>query len=454
MNILTQFVMGIFFSSTAFASSNDATHRPQAFNVNGVKAVFADFTEANYQITYDTKLNKAYAKAEIAFTMPESGYPIFDSATPPTSVLLDGQSVAVAETQTPNGETKLRLAKKVIAAGKHQFTIELPIEKLVSFKSDGVSSAFWTSDLEDRSFLERYLPTNFEFDQVKMTFSIQFIGKKVAQNIYANGIISSIDANHFVISFPDYYTSSSIFFHTVPKGSMDELRFTLTSIDGRKIPAVVYSQGGIMTRSLDSVKQKTSDVFHELEKDYGAFPHPSITVYNAGSGGMEYCGATMTSYSALGHELFHSYFARGMMPANGNSGWMDEALASWRDDGYQSLGTLSGTSGMSSHPYYTRKTDQAAYGFGERFMSYLNGKLNAQGGLKPFMRYMIATRVFKPLFVQDFIKEMNAFYNVSLEKEFETYTFSKKSATQVPLNQHKQNEIHQKMNLEELEKYL
>lgn len=417
-------------------------------------AVFADFTDANYEITYDTKQNQAYAKAEISFVMPESGYPIFDSATPPSSVLLDGQSVTVAEVKTPANETQLRIAKKVSAPGKHRFTIELPIDKLVDFRSGGVASAFWTSDLEDRSFLERYLPTNFEFDQVKMTFNVKFIGKNIAQSVYSNGNIQKLDSSNFVISFPEYFTSSSVFFHTVPKGSMDEVRFTLTSIDGRKLPAVVYSQGGILSRSLDSVKQKTTDVFHELEKDYGPFPHPSITVYNAGSGGMEYCGATMTSYSALGHELFHSYFARGMMPANGNSGWMDEALASWRDDGYQSLENLSGTSGMSSHAYYTRKTDQAAYGFGERFMSYLNGKLSAQGGLKPFMKYMIATRVFKPLFVQDFIQEMNSFYKVSLDQEFEKYTFSKKSATQVPLNQEKQNEIHQKMNLEELKKYL
>jgi hypothetical protein len=49
---------------------------------------------------------------------------------------------------------------------------------------------------------------------------------------------------------------------------------------------------------------------------------------------MEYCGATMTDPGALGHELTHSWFARGVMPANGNTGWIDEAVASWRDDGY------------------------------------------------------------------------------------------------------------------------
>ena len=97
----------------------------------------------------------------------------------------------------------------------------------------------------------------------------------------------------------------------------------------------------------------------------------------------------MTDMSALGHEMFHFYFARGVMPANGNAGWVDEALASWRDDGYQSLGTLSGSSNMSGRPYYTRTTDTAAYSFGERFMSYLDGKLKSKGGLKPYMRTLV-----------------------------------------------------------------
>src|SRR5690606_27098526 len=102
--------------------------------------------------------------------------------------------------------------------------------------------------------------------------------------------------------------------HTVPEGTTDELEFSLRSVDGRMIPAVVYTAksfwGG--STSLNQLKAMASEVFHELEGDYGAWPHPSLVIYNAGMGGMEYCGATMTSTSALGHELFHSYFARGV----------------------------------------------------------------------------------------------------------------------------------------------
>ena len=158
--------------------------------------------------------------------------------------------------------------------------------------------------------------------------------------------------------------------------------------------------------------------------------------------------------AALGHELFHSYFARGVMPANGNSGWLDEALASWRDEGYQTLSDLSGSSMMSAHPYYTRTTDRAAYSFGERFMRLMDGKLASKGGLKPFMRYMIEKKVFSPIFVEDFIKEMEKFYGVSVKEDFRKYTFGKSNNFSSSLKSSHSHKIHRKMTVEELKNYL
>lgn len=160
----------------------------------------------------------------------------------------------------------------------------------------------------------------------------------------------------------------------------------------------------------------------------------------------------MTDMGALGHEMFHFYFARGVMPANGNSGWIDEALASWRDGGYRSMTTLSGSSRMSSRDYYTRTTDTSAYSFGARFMSYLDGTLNAKGkgGLKPFMRQMVEKRAFQPLFVEEFYKEMSDFYGISMEADFRKYTYDKSAVT----TEKSSHPVHKKMGLEELRNHL
>ncbi len=228
------------FASLAMATDNDKLHTPKSFSVGTGKAVFADFTEAVYNITYDVPAQKASVVAEIKMEIRESGYPIFDSVAAPTSVIFDGAVVSAVETKTPNRETTLRYVNKVATPGMHTLKVEVPLTTLVKFTAEGVSSAFWTSDLDERQFLERYMPSNFEFDQVKMTFNVNFIGAKTKQVIYTNGVMSSTKNNVYKISYPAYYTSSSIFFHAVPQGSVNELRFSLKSIDGREVPAVVY----------------------------------------------------------------------------------------------------------------------------------------------------------------------------------------------------------------------
>lgn len=456
---MKMFILGLMLSGAVFAQKNDLSHRPKSFSTANGKAVFVDFITADYAISYNAEKKSSSITATIKFNAPEAGLPIFDSVAAPTSVILNGEGVMNEAVSTPDRETTVRVINKQVAAGSHTLVITVPLTTLVEYKDGGVKSAFWTSDLSERNFLERYMPANLEYDQVKMTFNISFEGLKVKQKIYTNGSVKESVKNNkasYKISYPAHFNASSIFFHTVPEGTTDELRFTLKSIDGREIPSVVYYGKSIFggLTSLDRLKNLATEVFHELEGDYGAWPHETLVIYNAGSGGMEYHGATMTSVSALGHELFHSYFARGVMPANGNSGWIDEALASWRDDGYQTLSALSGTSKMSAHPYYTRTTDMAAYSFGERFMSFLDGKLKSKGGLKPFMRHMVENRKFAPLFVEEFQKEMSAFYGVSVEADFKKYTYGSENSFPQTLKSSHGHKIHKKMTIEELKNYL
>src|SRR5690606_31939202 len=107
------------------------------------------------------------------------------------------------------------------------------------------------------------------------------------------------------------------------------------SLDGRSLPVTVYMKKIWSYFSAPSVYlDRAIEVLTELESDYGAFPHSGMLIYAspAFQGGMEYAGATITNFKALAHEITHSYFGRGLMPANGNAAWIDEALASWRDD--------------------------------------------------------------------------------------------------------------------------
>ncbi len=459
MKLLTTILLFLTISllNEVQGQSKDAERMPKSFHVSEGRMIFVDFLSADYEVTYDLLDKKSLVKAQIKFQQYEGGFPVFDSVQDPLKVIVNGEEVTSGIVRTPDSETTVRFIRKSLPRGVHEAEIFVPLNQLVQYTSKGIRSAFWTSDLEDRGFLERYMPSNLEFDQVKMKIIVHFKGNPQPQKIYTNGGVKKLSLKNtesYEISYPSYFTSSSLFFHTLPQGSAQELSFSLRSVDGRLVPVTIYSTstqfpGGT---NLEIVKNKTSEYFHELENDYGAWPHDGLVVYNAGAGGMEYCGATMTSLSALGHEMFHSYFARAVMPANGNSGWIDEALASWRDEGYQSNTSLMGSSRMSSHPKYTRKTDLSAYSFGERFMQYLEGKLKNQGGLKPFMRFMLEKRIFSPFYIESFIQEMNQFYGVSLDADFKKFTFGEK--LNLSHKSHVSKKVHHKMTLTEMEKFL
>jgi hypothetical protein len=437
------------------ALASDLSGRPAAFTHKGKKAVFADFTKAVYHITYDIKAKRALISAEIDFKTAEEGFPIFDSHQAPSRILLDGKAVAADLTMTPAQETQVRIINRLSPAGSHKLLIDLPLVESLEFTPSNVKSAFWMSDLTERGYLERYLPTNFIFDRVPMTLKIKFKGLKAKQNIYTNGSVTQVSDSEFTIVFPDQLNVTCPYFHTTPASDVHETRFSYKSIDGREIPVVIYKQKIATEHSSFAVLQeKTLTYLDELEKDYGPFLHSSLTIYMAGaSGGMEYSGATITSEKALGHELFHSYFARGVLPSNGNAGWIDEALASWRDKGYSTLATLSGTSQMAAHGTYNRVTDRSAYSFGERFMSLLNQKTSAKGGLKPFLRELVIKNAFSPLSTEQFMALMSEFYGMDFKPDFERYVFGKKTEKS-NLGFEETHPMHQQLGLAEMNSLL
>lgn len=434
-------------------------------NTIGGTATFVDFKDAQYFLTYDVANKKASYKAVIRFTQSEEGKPIFDVVKKPLSIKLNDEFLTEQEVATPNAETKIRILDKTLQPGNYTFTIEGDIQELVKFDTNSVSAAHWTSDLDDRAYLENYLPTNLEYDQYQMTMFVKILGTDKPHTIYANGIVETIkNGLSFKLTYPKYFTASSGFYHLAPLDAFKEVKLNFESISGANIPVTIY--GKASSTDFASYSKKTLTVLRELEKDYGSFPHPAVLVYNSGRGGMEYCGATMTELWALEHELTHSYFARGIVPANGNAGWIDEAIASWRDDGYQRSTTMSGSSRMSGHAYYTRKTDRDAYSFGASFMSYLDGKI-AQNidpdGLKSFLKNARENYLFTPYTVEAFVGWMDQFYNFDFSHDFKTYTYGADAPTNTSAKTQawgksleflKSHPIHLKLGVKELFKFL
>ncbi len=400
---------------------------PPDFNLGSQRAVFVDITHANYSITYDSKKGTATARSELRFTQTKKGYPLFDLVPVPRNLVLNGTRTTQRLINLPGNVSKMRLIGRELNPGDHVVTMEHNITANTSFsRGGGVRSAFWIRDLTERKFLEQYLPGNLEFDQHSRTLEVNFTGKKnFNQELHANGGVAKTSNKSWRIEFPAWYTSACVYFHTYPKGAFSIRRFTVKSIDGRDVPFTTYS--GLIPNISDFSKYAV-EVFHELEKDYGPWPHPFFIAYGAGRGGMEHAGATMTSIGALDHEMLHSYFAKGVMPANGNSGWIDEGIARWRDNGYNRSSVPGKAANLAGHSPYQRNTDDRGYAVGSGLFAYLDWMMQDKGGLKPFLRGYFQTYKYTQVTTEHLKNNLEFFSGLDLTDEFDQYIYGKGGA--------------------------
>jgi hypothetical protein len=439
-------MMGLILSSLpAYSAISKA---PLNFKYKNSQAVFVDFTNADYQITYDVDQETAKATSIIQFEMDEEGMPIFDLLDGPLYITLGNDPVQSTLIADPDRETRYRVIEKVLQPGRYTLTIKNSFDRNLRFRSGTVASGFWMSDLSDRRYIEQYLPTNIEYDQYKSTLNVKVLNSKKEHEVFTNGALKQKTRNEFFIDFPAYFTASSFYFHLSEKGRFPREEFTFKSLNGANVPVIIYSKS---SWTLSGLKQKTLDIMNELEQNFGAWSHPSITIYIAGQGGMEHAGATITSVSALGHELIHSFFARSVMPIDGNSGWMDEAIASWRDKGYKAVNEPSFSSTMmSGHSQYKRTTDRNAYSKGANFMAYLNNELKSLGGLKAFLKKIYSMWAHQNIFTSQFKKELEKFSGRDFTADFNQYIYGTTHVNDTGDKTIEENPYHPKLSKEQL----
>lgn len=205
----------VLWSTTLWASS---FHRPASVSIDEgrAKAVFIDIQKADYSLVYDLDKKSVMARSVIVFEMEEAGKPIFDLKDQVLEAQIDADlSVEVKELSLDGNVTTVRYVDKNLEEGEHTLIISNPVNSNVKFEwfRKRVSSAFWTSDLNDRMFLEQYLPTNLEYDQYKVKLNVKVIGTTDEHEIFTNGVLVKNQVNDFSLEFPEYYNASSIFFH-------------------------------------------------------------------------------------------------------------------------------------------------------------------------------------------------------------------------------------------------
>lgn len=444
----------------------DGSQAPPPATIDGriEKGIFVDFKSAKYDITFDIDKKETRVHSIIQFSSSLEGFPIFDLADEPLSVYLDGHQVETQVVDLKNRMSSHRVVLEIVPVGEHTLVIDHKLTGLFikPIYSDGtVNSGFFTLDNEG-AYLQNYLPTTFEFSQYAMTFHVRVVGSTKNHVVFANGDVVKEEDSAWTIHYPPFYNSSASYFHIIPEEEVEQINFTFDNGAGGAVQGVAYQKKDLHT-TLTNFVQSALNTFKNLSSRFGKYPHQYAVLYNSQSlkgGGMEYSGATITSPFALPHEIAHFYFGRGILPANGNAGWIDEALATYasRIGGLPFPDSLLVTN-MAAHSTYFTKNDGLGYTRGLSILTKIGQdyeKVDSHwDSLEKFLKVWVPMRMYQTITTEMLKKDLETFTGLSLTEDFRHYVYGE------PLNGpsggkafriHSNSDFHPKLSSDELQK--
>jgi len=367
----------------------------------------ADFVSLVASVRFDVASEVAEVRAAVELELLSvAGWPAFDLRQDIEEASFDGQPLAVealAHRDLGAGyEARMRAVEVVCGAGSHhrlELVYKLGTPQAMGAKpvewlgpSRGVKWDLYMSDLEPGRYLEMWLPANLCHDRVSIALDVEVAGTSRPHVLVANGAVSPVaEGRRWSVSYPPSYTSLSPMLALAPADEL-VLEHARAGGSGRPGPVTV---AGPADRAAD-LASAAADVAAWLgyfSARYGEWAHGErfVALLWPEARGMEYDGATTASPEALEHEVFHSWFGRGVKPARASDGWMDEAMATWATASRRSGGGRYGSEELDlsleptllypEHPW-SRHTPREAYAAGNRLLSGLAYMMGGAGELR------------------------------------------------------------------------
>ncbi|MCP4327939.1 MAG: M1 family metallopeptidase [Alphaproteobacteria bacterium] len=422
---------------------SDLLYAPPPFDGSeGTRIIFVDFLSAHYDITFHTSTKTAAVRSEIVFRSEDTGWPAFELNIRPhkVSAHLNGEKVTCDSDWAPGTKAPLMVLKQEISPGLHRLTVRHQLEDVetkphpIRWDEKSVGCIFHMSDIFEEEatnrFLGSYLPSNFEFDHFKISMHVEVFGGSREHTLISNtGKVSASSPDVWDFEYPAHFTTSFPWFHLLPAEPYKFLNGLYETEGGRQFPIYIYGEKGSFGDRLEDFFDGAKRSLKELEVRFGPFPYPAVTILTMpdGWGGMEHAGATATDFASIRHELDHCYFARCIAPASGSAGWIDEAIASWGDEGYSRSADepKPALSGLAFDSPYARITKVAAYSSGREFLTFLDNRTTNEGGLEAFLRMYFERKRYQSISVNEFKAMLEGFFGNRLDAEFDKYVFGR-----------------------------
>ncbi|MFV8755982.1 hypothetical protein ACNOYE_35975 [Nannocystaceae bacterium ST9] len=315
-------------------------HAPPPTTVDGLPAVPIDVIELAARIEFDAATGQARASATLRFRLGDAaGMPIFDLRQQPTFAALDGQPIdpaALARHDFGMGQASgMRVLEvELPACTTHELVVDHPLERpdaplaqgpIFSTEPARLHFDVWMSDLHPGRYLESWLPTTLPYDEFSLTLEIDLLGAEVEHALISNAEVESLGEHAWLLEFPPSTRPMSPLIAIAPREDWTIATGTHAAASGQDIDWTLVLDASVTT-PIDVVIAEVGDRLDEFVISTGAYPHPRLTmILGAERRSMEYDGAFTAKPSALTHELFHSWWGRGVHPARHADGWIDEA---------------------------------------------------------------------------------------------------------------------------------
>ncbi len=356
-------------------------------------AVPIDVRDLRGTFTVDVAGEVTTTVAQLTFRVGAlAGRPVFDLRQEPEAGDLDGEAIGALWLKDLGGgvgsEVRV-LDREVAACSEHVLTLHYTLVRPPGFaadpprfKEDGVAWDLTFNDVAPRMFLEQWLPANLVHDRHPISLSVRIVGGEADQRVISNGEVTTPEAGHWDVAFAADSTAQSPMLVLLPAS---EVVSQSVVVDGVEI--VVHR-----TEAFSEEPGALLDVLAEgvaaFGASTGAYRYPRFVAVISLNAGMEYDGGTTSDVVALSHELFHSWFGRGVRPRRGADGWFDEAWNEYNTGDPQFPAVPMGMDGpmtkLCNGEPWSRSTPLAAYDTGKAVFA----GIAAEAGIEPLRAAM------------------------------------------------------------------
>jgi len=219
-------------------------------------------------------------------------------------------------------------------------------------------------------------------------------------------------------------SSYSVMFVLLPAGDTEYREWL---IDGVPVRAVAYT-----SVNLTEAKARLESWLPELRRRFGPFPalHGlNIFLFSDSGGGMEYYGGTITSLSALRHEVLHGYFGCSVVLRTYPDSWIDEAVTSWfeeimRGQQHPLLPATYRGNWVGARSPVSVGFSTLAYSDGASIMQAVANRLGGTDRMADFLKYLVQNYTFEPFTTLDFTAYLKDFSGVDMRTQFLEWVYS------------------------------